>query len=111
METFMKTLTRTALAATFVAGLALPLAAKADDTTVIKETPGTYSETHEGRDGQYKIQQNGVNTKSAYKGDGVQMKSSSNGVVTKEKHQAGDCKGSSVTNDATGKSVTKENCD
>ena len=94
------------------AALILPLTASAESTTVTKTGPDSYSETHVGPDGKYKVQQDGVKTKSAYEGHGVQMKESSNGVQTKQVYQDENCQQKSVSNEVTGesKTVAKGDC-
>jgi hypothetical protein len=110
----MKSAKSLILLATLTAAFTVPVAAGADDesTTVTKTGPGTYSETHVGPDGKYKVQQNGVKTESSYEGHGVQSKESSNGVQTKQVYQDENCQQKSVTNEVTGnsKTVAKGDC-
>jgi hypothetical protein len=108
----MKSANRVLVLSTIIAALILPVAAAAESTTVTKTGPDSYSETHVGPDGKYKVEQNGVKTKSAYEGHGVQMKESSNGVQTKQVYQDENCQQKSVSNEVTGesKTVAKGDC-
>ncbi|HYC53765.1 MAG TPA: hypothetical protein VEL28_02340 [Candidatus Binatia bacterium] len=108
----MKRTSYFALCTTLAAGLACPMLASADETTVIKETPNGYSETRQGPDGSYKYKESGNKSKTAYEGNGVQFKESSNGVTTKQVYQDGDCQQKSVSNAVTGEAtvVSKGNC-
>jgi hypothetical protein len=108
----MKSANRVLALSTILAALSLPVAAAAESTTVTKTGPDSYSETHVGPDGKYKVEQNGVKTKSAYEGHGVQMKESSNGVQTKQVYQDENCQQKSVSNEVTGesKTVAKGDC-
>ena len=108
----MKSANRVLVLSTIIAALSLPVAAAAESTTVTKTGPDSYSETHVGPDGKYKVEQNGVKTKSAYEGHGVQMKESSNGVQTKQVYQDKNCQQKSVSNEVTGesKTVAKGDC-
>jgi hypothetical protein len=102
----MKSANRIVLLSTMVAALSIPVAAAAESTTVTKTGPDSYSETHVGPDGKYKVQQDGVKTKTAYEGHGVQMKESSDGVKTKQVYQDANCQQKSVSNEVTGESTT-----
>ncbi|HYB98462.1 MAG TPA: hypothetical protein VEC57_04935 [Candidatus Limnocylindrales bacterium] len=108
----MKTAAQYAVCASLAAGLILPLAAAADETTVIRETPDGYVETYKGPDGSYTHKQSGPKSKTAYEGNGVQFKESSNGVVTKRVYQDANCQQKTVSNAKTGETtvVSEGNC-
>jgi hypothetical protein len=88
--------------------LALPPLASADDKTVIKESPGGYSEVRKGEDGSVmKYEENGVKSEKVYKGaDGTVIKEQDNGSTSKQVYQDKGCEQKTVDNYAEGESKT-----
>ena len=108
----MKTTTTSLIGTMALLGTLTAASAFADETTVIKSTPGKYSETQKGNGHEYKYQSNGVKSQEAYQGHGVQAKTTSNGNTTKQVYKDKHCQQKSVDNAARGetKVVSEGDC-